>query len=97
LLNHSQARRPSNAVNDMQLAPETRAEPVTTSSLISLNTMLAIALVLLLMLSVGMFIMIWRAGRRLAETSRRLDDMAGQSAIANSKRRRRLSRRLEHE
>lgn len=85
----------AHAVTDMQLSSDTRADPVTASSFISLNTMLGIALVLLLILSVGMFAMVWRASRRLDQTTRRLDELATANAAPSSKPRRRFSRRLD--
>lgn len=83
----------ANAVTDVQLAPQAPVDPVTSSSLISLNTMLAIALVMLLCLGIGIFLVILRAGRRLGDTSRRLDELAA-TTPRNTNRRRRYSRRL---
>jgi hypothetical protein len=83
----------ASAVMDVQLGSETRAEPVTTSSFVSLNTMLGVALVLLFILSVGMFVMIWLIFRRLNNLTAVQAANTSQLPASNSKRRR-LSRRL---
>jgi hypothetical protein len=66
---------------------------VTTSSFVSLNTMLGVALVLLFILSVGMFVMIWLIFRRLNNLTAVQAANTSQLPASNSKRRR-LSRRL---